>query len=838
VSPASSTIRLTCLVLTTAILLPSAGKPGESAPRTDRYGDPLPEGAIARLGTLRFRHSGALESLVFSPDGALLAGASRECVLLWNTRTGQPLRRFPVTVFGNNARQVIDFCPDGKTLAVWGPDREITFYDVATGLRQRAVELPEPKEMNDGGGLRFSPDGKRLAEISDLDRVCLIDLPAGRVRHGPGGHRAAVYSLAFSPDSRTLALGTLGPAVQIRDAATGRLLRGLDEPSQRFVMEVAFSPDGQTLAAGSWDRILLVDVAQGKELARLEMPMEAVLGMAFTPDGKTLVSGSQDGKVRLWDVASGRVRLTLDGRGSGRCLALTRDGRTVALGIGSCAVRLWDLASGRELSAGSFGHEAGVQCVCGLADGRIVASATQNQEIRLWDTKTGDAVGLLSGGARVLAYGPVGNWLAAVDRGNRVRLLEPGSGKVRLTFLVPDTPNVLGLAGTSDGKTLVTLDHVRTDANRSEGTSRLIAWDPTTGRSRHKLSFAEVRPVSLALTPDGRTALVGVQDRIRVFDLEEGVEVPGPVGYRQPVASLALSPDGKTLLAGGLDRRLSLSEVVTGREIYRLPDQEHPVGAVAFSPDGRLVASSTSISLSADEGVGAYRIRLWDAATGDELGHFEGFSAQVLSLAFTADGDRLVSGMRDSTLLIWDLCPLRKRLRVFGASSVAPDRLWAALAGADIHAAHAAVWSLSAGTHSAIQLFRKERLGPVDPPDPKLIGRLIHDLDSPHFRTREAASGKLRLMESLAVPALRKALDGKPSPELRRRAGEVLAERGAVRSPEVLRSLRAIQVLEWIGSKDARALLVELAGGVPEARPTWEAKASLERLTRRPQQVP
>jgi hypothetical protein len=323
-----------------------------------------------------------------------------------------------------------------------------------------------------------------------------------------------------------------------------------------------------------------------------------------------------------------------------------------------------------------------------------------------------------------------------------------------------------------------------------------------------------------------------VEARVRAFDLEDGAELPGPTGYHRQVAALALSPDGKTLLTGGVDHRLALWEVVTGREIYRLPNQEHAVGPVAFSPDGRLMASSAGDWLGSDPAP-PNRIRLWDAACGEELGHFDDFSGHVLSLAFTTDGNRLVSGMQDSTLLVWDLVPLRKRLPPLGGLSRGSERLWAALAGDNARAAYEAIWVLSADALSALRLFREQGLCPVAPPDSELIGRLIRDQDSSRFPAREAATRKLREMESLAVPALRRTLAGNPSPELRRRAEALLAERGVVRSPEVLRRLRAIQVLERIASAEARALLTELASGAPEARPTREAKASLDRLARR-----
>src|SRR5262249_58814508 len=126
------------------------------------------------------------------------------------------------------------------------------------------------------------------------------------------------------------------------------------------------------------------------------------------------------------------------------------------------------------------------------------------------------------------------------------------------------------------------------------------------------------------------------------------------------------------------------------------------------------------------------------------------------------------------------------------------------------------------------------RFVPADGPTARTLAKLIANLDDDRFDVREAATQELRRLGSAAEPALRKALEGKPSAEARRRIGGLLEIRGEEKIPaEQLRALRAIAVLERIGSPAAKEVLEALAKGAPGAKLTQEAKASLERLARR-----
>ena len=209
------------------------------------------------------------------------------------------------------------------------------------------------------------------------------------------------------------------------------------------------------------------------------------------------------------------------------------------------------------------------------------------------------------------------------------------------------------------------------------------------------------------------------------------------------------------------------------------------------------------------------------------------------SLAFLPGGDRLATGLMDGTTLIWDLEPKTWRAGVVVKDLNGRDleQMWADLASEDAGKAHRAVWTLAAVPAKAVP-FLKNHLHPVSSVDAKEVQRLIADLDSAQFAIRESAGKKLAAVGEQAEPALRQALEGNPSLEVRKRleslrANAERAGHGMVRSAEVLRTLRALRALEAIGTPEARQVLHLLAGGDPAARTTRCAQEALRRLQRR-----
>jgi hypothetical protein len=247
--------------------------------------------------------------------------------------------------------------------------------------------------------------------------------------------------------------------------------------------------------------------------------------------------------------------------------------------------------------------------------------------------------------------------------------------------------------------------------------------------------------------------------------------------------------------------------------------------AIALSPDGR------TLYLSYDTpGIVAFEV-----ATGKVRRTLSGHTGCVRSLAMAPDGRRLLSVSDDAFGLLWDTTPAgAAKPRKEPLTAADADGLWTKLAGDDAGSAFAAMADLAAAPDRAVTLLRRElKSAPAAPTDAEL-DRLFADLDNDDFATREKASRRLAEFAELAVPGVRKRLARTESAEVRKRAQEFLDRFDRpVPSPDRLRQLRAVELLEGIATPAARDVLSELAKGAAEAPLTLEAAGALARLGRR-----
>jgi hypothetical protein len=274
-------------------------------------------------------------------------------------------------------------------------------------------------------------------------------------------------------------------------------------------------------------------------------------------------------------------------------------------------------------------------------------------------------------------------------------------------------------------------------------------------------------------------------------------------------------------------RPVCLVELASGRERLRFGQHAYWGAPLAFSPNGRWLAGPSE----SKDGRTGRDVVLWDVSTGHEVHHFAG-SGSLTTFAFAPNGRTLASTGFDSTILVWDMTTIRPSRAAAPAPADLPA-LWDALASDNAAMAYRAIIALRSAEGQAVELLRGKLL-PAAPIPAQRLAQLITDLDSPRFVTRQEAEKELIRLADFAAAALQRALVNNPSVELRQRIEKLLKALDLpLKDAELLRQLRAVEVLEHIGTPAAQQLLAELAKGDPEARLTRESQASLERVKRR-----
>lgn len=415
---------------------------------------------------------------------------------------------------------------------------------------------------------------------------------------------------------------------KLPDGATARLGKG-------SIIDITYAPDGMHFAVVSTIGIWLYDAHTYKETALLTgHTWEEDSVIAFSPDGKTLASASWDDPVRLWDVYTGQLRVTLTGYVNNvKALVFSPDGETLAIANAN-EILLWDAETGAQQMV-LEGHTGSVKAITFVQDGSRLVSASWDGTMRVWDVLRGQHKSFdvkLNKYADVM-FSPDGKVLAMVHRNiGKIELWETDTGQFLRTFTTAES--VDAIAFLPDGKML---------ASSGGGPDYLIElWNAQTSERLATFTGHTWIVDTIAFSPDGKTLISGGwNDTIKVWDVETGesrVTLRGHLGWAGVVA---FSPDGHTLASGSSPHTIQLWDMDSQRYKTTLEAYAFEVWGLIFSPDGQLLVSGST-----------EEVLIWGVHTGELHARYQNWYGAI---AFSPDGETLASGRFDGTIKLWNV---------------------------------------------------------------------------------------------------------------------------------------------------------------------------------------
>lgn len=645
-----------------------------------------------------------------------------------------------------------------------------------------------------------------------------------------------VQAAKFSPDGKTLYTGGQGGPVEAWDVATGQRVRQYVTRSG-VGQHLFLSADGKRLAGSSPDGCVQVwEAATGKRLATGFAPTSVPAAVALPPDGPAVAFGQYNQTMQVWQVP-GKVLTPQNGHfGTVSHIQYTPDGKQVVTAGADGRVVRWDAETGAEVE--TYGYSPGP------AGGRATVSrfppgaarrATAVRWANSWNVYNG-------------VFSPDTTTIYVAGGAGGVTVVDLASGQEHFSLFFPNARNHSG--GT---KPSLSADGRRVGAagqfyDRNKYVFTAAAWDAETGQTlaEFKTDFDQnvryLNGMAAVVTPDG--AYFGVACHVQeqqtgkatiefnTFDLNTNTRVATTThtggGHLQ---ILQAAPDNRSALSVDQQSRLVVWDLPTGKVVRTLAIQANAgVQAPAFHPAGRTFALPTLAASDRIAGGSGGVIRVYEWATGEAREDLPIPAGSITALAYSPDGGTLAVGWQDSTVLLFDAAP-RDAKKPWDDKPSDPADLWEKVSGKSAKAAWLAMRELTDRPDVALKLVREHVKPAPAPAKPtaEQIAAWIAALDAPAFAAREDAMKELKRLGKSVEKDLKKALEATPSAEVKERIEKLL---GLVLKPAAANPTesRAVELLERIGTAEAKAELTKLAGGDPASLMTQDAAATLKRL--------
>lgn len=609
----------------------------------------LPEDAILRLG------KGIINDLKYSPDGKHIAVATSIGIWMYDATNYKA-----VSFLSGHTGSVncISFSPNGEILASGSSDKTVRLWDIKTGMEKKKL-LGHPHAIN---SVAFSPDGKTIASANSGfyggERVFevtvrLWDISTGEVKHTFTEFSGEVNCLAFSSDGHTLATGEGLPdnAIRLWNTDTGNLIKST-KSKIGIIYQLFFIQNNNLISMGDYKIVQAWDGSTLKPLDLLSDQIGQVIDLELSIDEKTLVSSSQDKIIRIWDINTGRIKHKFSIYNRTINISLSADHKYLVTKDFGNVLGVWEIETGLLIHT-IKGFTSPIRSIALASDDNTIATAGF-KVVEIWHVSTGNKIHTLTGHDNYVdsvTFNSDSSVLASGSFDTTIRLWDVVTG-VSLHMLTQDRiGEVRSIAFSPDGNTLISGNY-----------SDIHKWDPHNRNHLQKLEGHNKPIHSVVINSDGTILASGGMAEyngennfgnkaIYLWELDTGKYKKTLSGNMGDINCLAFSPDGK-LLASGCENvwnedmdAIILWDVASGSQIHILKGHTGSIYSIVFSPDGKTLASGSKDTT----------IRLWDVATRNHIHTFTGHNDSIKGLAYTQDGSKLVSGSRDGTILVWKI---------------------------------------------------------------------------------------------------------------------------------------------------------------------------------------
>ena len=597
-------------------------------------------------------HTDVIWDVSFSPDGQLIASASRDqTVKLWG-----PNGSLVATLKGHqDSVTSVSFSADSQLIASGSLDGTVKLW-----RRNGSLVRNFPSYLSQISSLSFSPNGQLIASGGGEGTIKLWTVD-GKLVETFKGQQGVVEQVSFSPDGNMIASAGEDKTIRLW-SLDGKLLQTLNGHQDK-VNCVAFSPNGKLIASASDDQTVRLWNKQGKLLKIFPKHEQGVLGVAFSKDGQLIASGSDDNTVKLWTV-EGKLLNTFKGHSDG----------VTAVSFSASEVNNWGLnteenslkeqdknpslqypvtppqSSIPRLASASYdktikiwnldhqspvileGHQDQVRDVQFSPDSQLIASVSNDRSVKIWH-RNGKLLYTLRGhSARIdsVSFSPDNQLIASASRDGTVKLWN-NSGHL-LKTLEGHQDWVLDVSFSPDSQRLAS-------ANR-DGTVKL--WHRN-GKLIKTLRGHTARVNAVSFSSDGQLLASASDDNTIKLWTADGVLLKTIKGHSNWVLDVNFSPDAQQLASASYDNTVKLWSR-DGELLRTLKGHTDSVAKVTWSPTGKILATTSWDS----------QIQLWrldDTLLKTLVGHKE----RVTSVSWSNDGKTLASASLDNTVIVWNL---------------------------------------------------------------------------------------------------------------------------------------------------------------------------------------